>query len=77
MPEFARRLDEMQYHKDNRTITELNLNQNVIGDAVATALASALQVTPVLDLLCTRHVHVTLMRTFHLACGTALQLLSE
>ena len=50
---------------------------NVIGDTGATALASALQVTPVMDLLCTQHVHVALIRTFHLACGTALQLLSE
>ena len=58
-------------------MTTLDLEGNKIGDAGATALASALQVTPVLDLLCTRHVHVALMRTFHLACGTALQMLSE
>ena len=48
VPGFARRLDDTSYHKVNRTITVLGLYKNVMGDAGATALASALQVTPVM-----------------------------
>ena len=77
VPGFARQLDDRKYHKANRTIIKLDMGRNKIGDAGATALASALQVTLVMDLLCTRHVHVALMRTFHLACGTVLHLFSE
>ena len=48
MPGFARKLDDRKYHKANRTIIELDLGFNVIGDAGATALATALQVTLVM-----------------------------
>ena len=45
---FARRLDDTEYQKANSTIIDLNLAGNKIGHAGATALASALQVTPVM-----------------------------
>ena len=48
MPGFARRLDNTYYFQVNRTITKLELDNNVIGDAGATALATALQVMPVM-----------------------------
>ena len=48
MPGFARQLDDAYFLKANRTIIELDMDCNKIGDAGATALASALQVTPVM-----------------------------
>ena len=48
MTGFARQLDDAYDHKANRTIIELDMVGNKIGDAGATALASALQVTPVM-----------------------------